>query len=80
MGVMLSTEERLDEIASRYPLNEHAEALLGLEPSFVEAVWDDVPIDEDKRRTMSDSESDSDAEEGDLLALEGTNDDVDMVE
>ncbi|KAG5610947.1 hypothetical protein H5410_022228 [Solanum commersonii] len=45
-----------------------------------EAVWDDVPTDEDKRRTMSDSEFDSDAEKGDILALEGTDDDADMDE
>ncbi|KAH0693290.1 hypothetical protein KY285_020387 [Solanum tuberosum] len=53
--------EQLDEIATRYPLNEHADALLGLGPAFLEPVWDDIPTDEDKRRTMSNSESDSDA-------------------
>ncbi|KAG5576787.1 hypothetical protein H5410_056921 [Solanum commersonii] len=31
------------------PLNELAEALLGLELVFLEPVWDDVPTDEDKR-------------------------------
>uniref|UniRef100_M1DMD4 Uncharacterized protein n=1 Tax=Solanum tuberosum TaxID=4113 RepID=M1DMD4_SOLTU len=54
-------QEQLDEIATRYPLNEHADALLGLGPAFLEPVWDDIPTDEDKRRTMSNSESDSDA-------------------
>ncbi|KAG5586874.1 hypothetical protein H5410_047308 [Solanum commersonii] len=33
---------------------------------------DDAPIDKDKRRTMSDSESDSANEKGELYALEGT--------
>ncbi|KAG5570514.1 hypothetical protein H5410_060280 [Solanum commersonii] len=62
-------KEQLDEIATRYPLNEQANALLGLGPVFFEPVWDDVPTDEDKRRTTSDSESDSDAEESDLWLL-----------
>uniref|UniRef100_M1DIP7 Putative plant transposon protein domain-containing protein n=1 Tax=Solanum tuberosum TaxID=4113 RepID=M1DIP7_SOLTU len=79
-GCQASSQEQLDEIATKYPLNEHAEALLGLGPTFLEPVWDDVPTDEDKRRTMSDSESDSDADEGDLLALEGTGGDADMDE
>ncbi|KAH0768967.1 hypothetical protein KY290_012948 [Solanum tuberosum] len=75
-----SSQEQLDKIATKYPLNEHAEALLGLGPAFLEPVWDDVPTDEDKRRTVLDSEFDSDAEEGDLLALEGTNGDANMDE
>ncbi|WMV54972.1 hypothetical protein MTR67_048357 [Solanum verrucosum] len=50
----------------------------GLGPAFLEPVWDDVPTDEDKQRTMSDSESDSDVEEGDLWALEGTDGDDGM--
>ncbi|KAH0714807.1 hypothetical protein KY284_007712 [Solanum tuberosum] len=41
---------------------------------------DDVPTNEDKRRTMSDSESDSEVDEGDLLAIEGTGGDADMDE
>ncbi|KAG5611385.1 hypothetical protein H5410_022666, partial [Solanum commersonii] len=44
-----SSEEQLDETTLKYPLNEHAEALLGLGPAFLQHVWDDVPIDEDKR-------------------------------
>jgi len=79
-GHRASTQEQLDEIATRYPLNEHDEALLGLGPAFLEPVWDDIPTDEDKRRTMSDNESNSDAEDGDLLGLEGTIDDADMDE
>ncbi|KAH0758158.1 hypothetical protein KY290_021651 [Solanum tuberosum] len=47
-GCHASTEEQLDEIAFRYPLNEHAEALLGLGPAFMEPIWDDVRTDEDK--------------------------------
>ncbi|KAG5611464.1 hypothetical protein H5410_022745 [Solanum commersonii] len=47
-GCHASTEEQLDEIAYRYPLNEHAESLLGLEPAFLEPIWDDVRTDEDK--------------------------------
>ncbi|KAG5619740.1 hypothetical protein H5410_004958 [Solanum commersonii] len=79
-GYQASSQEQLDEIAMKYPLNEYAEVLLGLELAFLEPVFDDVPTDEDKRRTMSDSEFDSDEEEGDLLALEGTNGDANMDE
>uniref|UniRef100_M1DFJ3 Uncharacterized protein n=1 Tax=Solanum tuberosum TaxID=4113 RepID=M1DFJ3_SOLTU len=61
----------LSDIERRYPLNEHAKAMLGLVPEFLEPVWDDVPTNVDKRRTMSDSESDFD-EEGEPLAIEGT--------
>lgn len=43
-------------------------------------MWNDVATDEDNRRTASDSEFNSDAEEGELLALEGTDDDTDMDE
>ncbi|KAG5595757.1 hypothetical protein H5410_036989 [Solanum commersonii] len=39
----------LDEIQTKYPLNENVEVLLGLGPTFLEPVWDDVPTDEDKR-------------------------------
>ncbi|KAH0715229.1 hypothetical protein KY284_008134 [Solanum tuberosum] len=60
--------------------NLGAEALLGLGRAFIEPVWDDVPTDEDKRRTMSDSESDSEAEEGDLLAFQGIGGDADINE
>ncbi|KAG5632702.1 hypothetical protein H5410_004419 [Solanum commersonii] len=52
----------------------------GSAPTFLDPVWDDVPTDENKRRAMSDSESDSKEEEGDLLALEGTGGDADMDE
>ncbi|KAG5592144.1 hypothetical protein H5410_042658 [Solanum commersonii] len=79
-GCRASTQEQLNEIATKYPLNEQTEALLGLGRAFIKPVWDDVPTNEDKRQTMSDSESDSEAEEDDLLALEGTNGDVDMDE
>ncbi|KAG5605227.1 hypothetical protein H5410_026719 [Solanum commersonii] len=57
---------------TEYPLNEHAKAMLGLVPEFLEPVWEDVSTDVDKRRTMSDSESDSGKEEGEPLAIEGT--------
>ncbi|KAH0712429.1 hypothetical protein KY289_008388 [Solanum tuberosum] len=79
-GCRASTQEQLDEVATKYPLNEQAEALLGLGRAFIEPVWDDVPTDEDKRRTMSDSESDSEADEVDLLAIEGTGGNANMDE
>uniref|UniRef100_M1DA43 Uncharacterized protein n=1 Tax=Solanum tuberosum TaxID=4113 RepID=M1DA43_SOLTU len=75
-GITLNSGVR-DGSASR---RDHVEALLGLGPAFLELIWDDVPTDEDKRRTMSDNESDSEAAEGDLLALEGTGGDANMDE
>lgn len=41
------------EVASKYPLNMRAIAMLGLSPKYFEPVWDDVPTDEDKRQTAS---------------------------
>uniref|UniRef100_M1DGC2 Uncharacterized protein n=1 Tax=Solanum tuberosum TaxID=4113 RepID=M1DGC2_SOLTU len=43
-----------------------------IEKKNLEPVWDDVPTDEDKRRIMSNNESDYADEEGELYALEGT--------
>lgn len=60
----------MDEVERKYLLDEHVEALLGLGLEFMEPVWNDILTDEDKMRTMSNSESDSDTEEGDLLAFE----------
>ena len=51
-----------------------------LRPTNLEQVWDDVPTDEDKRRTISDNEFDSDVEEGDLLTFEGINGEASMDE
>ncbi|KAG5605047.1 hypothetical protein H5410_026539 [Solanum commersonii] len=68
-GCRASSQVQLDKNAMKYPLNEHAEALLGLGPAFLEPVWDDVLTDEDKWQTMSDSESDFEADEDDLLDL-----------
>ncbi|KAH0685764.1 hypothetical protein KY284_016317 [Solanum tuberosum] len=48
-GCRASSQEQLDKIAKKYPLNEPDEALLGLGTAFLEPVWDDVPTDEDKR-------------------------------
>lgn len=47
-GCRASSQENLDEVAKKYPLNEHAMAMLGLGPDFFELVWDDVSNDEDK--------------------------------
>uniref|UniRef100_M1E0V4 Putative plant transposon protein domain-containing protein n=1 Tax=Solanum tuberosum TaxID=4113 RepID=M1E0V4_SOLTU len=37
-GCLASSQEQLDEITTKYPLNEHAETLLGLGPTFLEPV------------------------------------------
>ncbi|KAG5606674.1 hypothetical protein H5410_028166 [Solanum commersonii] len=76
----------LDVTKTKRPKNMHGPTLNTSERNSrddlitMQLVWDDAPTDEDKRRTMSDSEFDPDANEGDLLALEGTDSDVDMDE
>ncbi|KAG5619932.1 hypothetical protein H5410_005150 [Solanum commersonii] len=79
-GCRVSTEEQLSDIEQRYPLNEHAKAVLGLGPEFLEPIWDDVPTDEDKMRTISVIESDFEEEEAELLALAGIRGDDGMDE
>lgn len=74
----VSLHEQLDKVASKYPLNEHVMTMLGLGHAYFETVWDDVPTDEDKIRSMSDSESHSAVDERELIALEETKDDADM--
>jgi hypothetical protein len=75
-----STDEELREVERRYPLNEHAMAVLGLGPDFYEPTYDDVPTDEDKRRTGSDVESDLEATYFDPLSVEDPNAAGDMDE
>lgn len=62
MGVKLHLESSFDDL-----LNEHVEVILGMGPQLTEPVWDDIPTNYDKKRITSDRESDSDAEEGNLL-------------
>lgn len=35
-GCRDSTKEQLDEVESKYPLNEHVDALLSFRPAFLE--------------------------------------------
>ncbi|KAH0695893.1 hypothetical protein KY289_013375 [Solanum tuberosum] len=70
-GCQAFAEEQLSDIEQRYPLNEHAKVVLGLGPEILEPIWDDVPTDKDKMRTMSDIESNFEKEEAELLALAG---------
>ncbi|KAG5631479.1 hypothetical protein H5410_003196 [Solanum commersonii] len=64
-----STEEQLEQVERRYPLNVHANALLGISSEFHELVDDDVPTDEERMRIGSDVDSDSDTEEATLYRL-----------
>uniref|UniRef100_M1DMR7 Uncharacterized protein n=1 Tax=Solanum tuberosum TaxID=4113 RepID=M1DMR7_SOLTU len=64
-GCRASTVEQLGKVERRYPLNMHAKALLGISPEFHEHADDDISIDEDRLRTCSDVDSDSDTEEVD---------------
>lgn len=43
-----SIAKELDEVERRYPLNEHAMAVLGFRLLFFEPYDDDVPTDEDR--------------------------------
>ncbi|KAG5632625.1 hypothetical protein H5410_004342 [Solanum commersonii] len=50
-----------------YPLNMHARTVLGIEPTFIDPVDDDVPIDEDNLQTNSDVDTVFDTKDVDPL-------------
>ncbi|KAH0655763.1 hypothetical protein KY285_030645 [Solanum tuberosum] len=52
----------LGEVERRYPLNDHARALLGIGLEFQEPIENDIPTDEENMRTGSDVDSDSEEE------------------
>ncbi|KAG5581295.1 hypothetical protein H5410_051922 [Solanum commersonii] len=54
-----STDMQLGEVERRYPLNDHARALLGIGPEFWEPIENDIPTNEENMRTSSDVDSDS---------------------
>ncbi|KAH0669439.1 hypothetical protein KY285_025463 [Solanum tuberosum] len=57
-----STDMQLDEVERRYPLNDHARALLGIGPEFWEPIENDIPTDEENMHTVSNVDSDSEEE------------------
>ncbi|KAH0729637.1 hypothetical protein KY290_000765 [Solanum tuberosum] len=61
-GCHASTDMQLGEVERRYPLNDHARALLGIGLAFREPVDNDIPTDEEHARTGSDVDSDSEEE------------------
>lgn len=77
-GCQATCQEQLDDLAVKYFLNEHAKEMLGLGPKLLEPVLDDIPTYEDRRRTTSDSLSNSDVEDGDFLALQDVSGDADI--
>lgn len=42
-----STLEKLQKVATRYPINAHPNAVLGIGPQFIKPVEDDIPVDPD---------------------------------
>uniref|UniRef100_M1DSZ7 Uncharacterized protein n=1 Tax=Solanum tuberosum TaxID=4113 RepID=M1DSZ7_SOLTU len=58
-GSRASTDLQLGKVERRYPLNDHAKALLGIGPEFCESVDNDISTDEEHARTSSDVDSDS---------------------
>lgn len=40
-----STQQKIDEVEARYPLNAHVNAVLGIDPQFMEPIEDDIPTD-----------------------------------
>ncbi|KAG5568431.1 hypothetical protein H5410_064554 [Solanum commersonii] len=60
---LASIEERLGEVERRYPLNVLTKVFLGISLEFHELMDNDVPTDEERMRTGSDVDSDSDTEE-----------------
>lgn len=47
-GCRDSTKEQLDEVESKYPLNEHVDALVAFRPAFLEPLQDNVVPGEDR--------------------------------
>ncbi|KAG5605644.1 hypothetical protein H5410_027136 [Solanum commersonii] len=52
----------LGEVERRYPLNDHARALLGIGPEFRAPIENDIPTDVENMHTGSDVDSDSEEE------------------
>uniref|UniRef100_M1DRA7 Uncharacterized protein n=1 Tax=Solanum tuberosum TaxID=4113 RepID=M1DRA7_SOLTU len=61
-GCWASTDVQMGEIERWYPLNAHAKALLVIGPEFHEMVDGDIPTYEDRLRTGSDVDSNSEME------------------
>ncbi|KAH0652490.1 hypothetical protein KY289_030168 [Solanum tuberosum] len=61
-GSRASTDLQLSEVERRFPLNDHANALLGIGPKFREPVNNDIMTDEENVRTISNVEFDSEEE------------------
>lgn len=68
IGGRSSTPEKRAEVEAQYPLNDHARALLGLGPQFVEPIDDDIPSDPDANK--SDTEDDEEEDDDEPLELE----------
>ncbi|KAG5599415.1 hypothetical protein H5410_030785 [Solanum commersonii] len=65
-GYRASTDEQLGQVERWYPLNSYVKSLLGIGPEFHEPVDDDdIPTDEDRLRTGSVVNSDSEIEKVD---------------
>uniref|UniRef100_M1DFU7 Putative plant transposon protein domain-containing protein n=1 Tax=Solanum tuberosum TaxID=4113 RepID=M1DFU7_SOLTU len=58
-GYHASTDMQLGEVVRRYPLNDHAKALLGIGPEFRKPIENYIPTDEAHARTSLDVDSDS---------------------
>uniref|UniRef100_M1D8H2 Putative plant transposon protein domain-containing protein n=1 Tax=Solanum tuberosum TaxID=4113 RepID=M1D8H2_SOLTU len=61
-GCHSSTDMQLGEVARRYPLNDHAKVLFGIDPAFREPVDSDISTNEKHARTSSDVDFDSEEE------------------
>uniref|UniRef100_M1DWS8 Uncharacterized protein n=1 Tax=Solanum tuberosum TaxID=4113 RepID=M1DWS8_SOLTU len=61
-GFHASTDMQFGEVAKRYPLNDHAKALLGIGPEYRKSIVNDIPRDEEHAHTSSDVDSDSEEE------------------
>uniref|UniRef100_M1DHJ7 Uncharacterized protein n=1 Tax=Solanum tuberosum TaxID=4113 RepID=M1DHJ7_SOLTU len=61
-GCHASTNMDVGEVERRYPLNDHARALLGIGPEFREPIEIDILTDEENLRTGSGVDSDSEEE------------------
>lgn len=58
-----STPKELQEVDAPYPLNAHANAVLGIGPQFIKPLEDDIPTDPDEVRAGLDTEEEDIKEE-----------------
>lgn len=66
-----STLEELQDVKARYPLNDHAKAMLGIRPRSVKLVEDNIPTDLGEEHDESKESEDKEIAEDSPFVVEG---------